>query len=115
MFELPPGHIDADGVATVRPEPPSALAGSAAHLEHLQAGEVTQQLRVGLVETLGTPDEPDIAQELAVLGLVLVGAGVPPPAIGADGLRRPDRTPGDPRRGAVRRPAVPLQVPIPLC
>ena len=41
-----------------------------------------------LVESLGTPDEPRVAEELAVLLLVLVRLGVPVGAVRALGLSR---------------------------
>ena len=51
---------------------------------------------VGLVDALGAPDEADVAQERAVRGLVLVGVGVPVPAVGplASPPRRPYGGPG---------------------
>ena len=66
-----------------RGQPAGALAGAAADLEHPAPGHVAEHLRVGLVHALGAPDEADVAEELPVGGLVLVGVGVPVAAVGA--------------------------------
>ena len=49
-----------------------------------------EQARVGLAQALRAPDEVDVAEELAVLGLVVVGVGVPPGAARGAGLRGAD-------------------------
>ena len=51
---------------------------AAADLEHPAAGDVAEQARVGLAQPLRAPDEVGVAEEVAVLGLVVVGLGVPP-------------------------------------
>ena len=73
-------------------EPARALGGAAADLEDVLAGDVAEHRDVALVDALGPPDEPDVAQERAVRGLVLVGVGVPVAAVGPPALGLGDRT-----------------------
>ena len=49
-------------------------------------GDVAEQPRVGLAQALRAPDEVHVAEEVAVLGLVVVGVGVPPAAGWPGGL-----------------------------
>src|SRR2546430_2297434 len=77
-------RIGCDTENTQRPPRPSTRA--APHLQPPLARQLRpQQPRIGLVEALRAPDEARVAQELAVLGLVFVGVGVPPAPV------RPDR------------------------
>ena len=60
------------------PQPTSRIA---------PARDVAEQVGVGLAQPLRAPDEVGVAEELAVLGLIVVGVGVPPAAVGAHGCR----------------------------
>ena len=94
VLELARAEVEADGPGAARGQPAGALAGAAADLEHPAAGHVAEHPRVRLVHALGAPDEADVAEELAVGGLVLVGVGVPVAAVGPLGVRLRDRTTG---------------------
>ena len=77
------------------PHPARALPGAGADLEHVAAGDVAEDAQVGLGVPLGAPHEADVAEELAVRGLVLVGVAVPVRAVGPPRLGLVDRAPLD--------------------
>ena len=79
--------VEAVGPAALGAYPAGALPGAGADLEHVAPGDVAEDSGLGLGQALRTPDEPGVAEELAVGGLVLVGVGVPLAAVGAQGLR----------------------------
>ena len=61
-----------------RREPARARRRPAADLQHPPPGDVAEQRGVGLAQALRAPDEVGVAEEVAVLGVVVVGVGVPP-------------------------------------
>ena len=67
--------------------------GPAADLEHVPAVDLTERVQIVLADALGTPQEPVVAEELPVGGLVLVGVGVPVGAVGPQRLRLVDLAP----------------------
>ena len=78
------------------PQPPRARRRAAADLQHPAAGDVAEQVRVGLAQPLGAPEEVDVAEVGAVLGQVGGRGGVPPAAVGPRRLRGTGRTARDP-------------------
>ena len=60
----------------------------------LRSSRRAEQLRLHLVETLGAPHETVVAEERAVLDLVLVRVAVPPAAIGPGAFGDVGVTPG---------------------
>jgi hypothetical protein len=86
VLQLPEGEVDPHGVGPLADQPPGALGRAAPHLEDVAAADVTEQADVRLIEALRAPDEPDVPQERAVLGLVLVGGVVPRPACRVAGV-----------------------------
>src|SRR5699024_115582 len=72
------------GDGTLLGQPARALAGTAADLEALPAGDIAEEVDVGVVNSLWTPDEIRCAEERAVLGKILLGGIVPITAIGPD-------------------------------
>ena len=93
VLQLAHRDVDGDRSAAVTQHPARALPGAAADLEHVATSDVAECVQGVLADALGTPEEPAVAQELAVGGLVLVGVGVPVGLVGAQGLRLTDRTP----------------------
>ena len=89
---------------TARPgvaEPPGGGRRAAADLQHPRPAHVAEQAGVGLAQPFGAPHEVDVAEEVAVLGLVIVGVGVPPLPVRAPALGRADTARGgSPRWGA---------------
>ena len=77
-------------------KPTGTLAGPAADLQDPGPGDVTEQPGTGLVDALRRPDEPDVAQEVAVLELVGVGGPVPPATPRSGALLGRHRTPFHP-------------------
>ena len=67
------------------------------------ARHVAEQVYVGLAQPLRAPDELDVAEEVAVLGLVRVGVRVPPAAVGPPALGAGRLAPLVGRRVLVRR------------
>ena len=55
--------------------------------------DVAERAELVLAHALGTPQEPGVAEELAVRRLVLVGVGVPVGAVGPQRLGLVDGTP----------------------
>lgn len=86
MPQLLARQLQADRGSALRTQPAPALPGAAADLQDTQPGDVTEQPCPRLVQTLGTPDEPGIAEEAAVLGLVRVSGAVPIVEAGSGGL-----------------------------
>ena len=82
VLELAVGEVEAEAAAAVGADPARALAGAAAHLEHVEAVDVAEDPELVLGVALGTPDEAGVAEEGAVGGLVLVGVAVPVRAVG---------------------------------
>src|SRR5699024_10667827 len=82
LFEHSGRDIDTGGDGTLLGQPPRALAGTAADLEDLPAGDIADEVDVGFVNSLWTPDEIRCAEERAVLGQILLGGIVPITAIG---------------------------------
>ena len=87
------------------PAPISSTVMPVAHLE---------QVELGLGPALRPPDELAVAEEGAVLGVVVVGLAVPPGPVGRPGLVAVDRPPACvvdlravPAHGEVRRGAAP--------
>src|SRR5699024_3654746 len=76
--------IDTGGDGALLGQPPRALAGTAADLEDLLAGDIAEEVDVRFVNSLRTPDEIRCAEESAVLGQILLGGIVPIAAIGPD-------------------------------
>jgi hypothetical protein len=85
VLQLPVRQVDSDRLGTLVGQPPRALRGTAPHLEHPTAGDLAEQMHIRLVQALRGPHEPGVAEELPVLGLVLVGGPVPVDAVGALG------------------------------
>ena len=67
-------------------EPACALGRAAAHLEHVPVDDVAEQVRVGLAQALRAPQQVGVAEERAVLVLVVQRGGVPPGAVGRGAL-----------------------------
>src|SRR5699024_485613 len=84
LFEHSGRDTDTGGDGTLLGQPPRALAGTAADLEDLSAGDIAEEVDVGFVNSLWTPDEIRCAEERAVLGQILLGGIVPVTAIGPD-------------------------------
>src|SRR5664280_438297 len=94
MAEHPDGQVDAHDRGAASDQPPAALRGPAADLEHPTPSHVTEQPDVGLIESFRTPDEAGRArlvatEEAPVLGKVCVGIAVPPPPVGRGRRGRP--------------------------
>src|SRR5690606_31695127 len=100
VLELAVRQVDADHRGALAGEPPAALPGPAPHLEDAPARDVPEQAGLRLVEALRAPDEAGVAEELAVLALVVVGRTVPPGAVRARGLGAGDRPPHHPHVSA---------------
>ena len=98
VLELAPREVEPDRPAALREHPARALPGTAADLEDLLAGDGAEHAGLVLGEALGSPDEADVAEELAVGGLVLVGVAVPVGPVGPPGLALVDRSPFHPDR-----------------
>ena len=97
----PGREVERDDVGTRPAQPPRAGRRAAADLQHPPAGDVAEQVRVGLAQPLGAPQEVGVAEVGAVLGEVGRRGGVPPAAVGADRLRGADRPAGDAAGGGV--------------
>jgi hypothetical protein len=69
-------------------------------------------VRVRLVESLGAPEESVVAEEVAVLGLVLGSGTVPPTAVGPYGGLGTDRATFDPGGGGCRMVAHRTSIPV---
>ena len=65
------------GSAPCVDQPAAALRRAGADLEHPRARDVAEQVGLGLAEPLGAPQEVGVAEEAAVLGLIL-GRRAPP-------------------------------------
>ncbi len=82
-------EVQGDGAGALGGEPAGALGGAGADLQDVQALQAplrAEEAGVGLVESLGSPDEAVVAEEGAVLALVLVGVAVPPATAGPAAL-----------------------------
>ena len=84
LLEHARGHIDTGGDRTLLGQPAGALPGTAADFEHLLTVDIAEQLDVGFVNSLRTPDELSGTEEAAVLGEILLSRMVPIAAIGPD-------------------------------
>jgi hypothetical protein len=83
LRQLRRGHVDADHPAGARADqPPGALSGATADLQHVGTAHVAQQAGIRLAQALRAPYEVHVAQEPAVLGLILGRGCVPPGPIG---------------------------------
>ena len=91
------GEVGRDGPRALRRQPARAGGLPAADLQHALAADVAEQPRVGLPHALRAPDEVGVAEEAAVLGLVVVGVGVPPGEVRGGGFGAPDLAVGDGR------------------
>ena len=85
------GHEDHVGALPV--QPPGAGRGPGPELQDPPAADVAEQARVGLPQALRAPDEIAVAQERAVLGLVVDRVRVPPAAVGEPRIVGPGRLP----------------------
>ena len=92
MLELAHREVQADRPAALGADPAGALPGTGPHLEDVEAGHVAEHPQVGLGVPLRTPHEPDVAEELAVRRLVLVGVAVPVGTVGPARLGLGDGT-----------------------
>ena len=77
-------------------------AGAGADLEHGHAVAHPEQVELGLGPALRPPDELAVAEEGAVLGVVVVGLAVPPGPVRGPGLVAADRPAGGARRRSSR-------------
>src|SRR5690606_24657332 len=68
--------------STVVDAPPAALPRAGAELQHVRAGDVTEQVQVALVDALGAPHQDVDTHDRPVLPVVLVGHTVPPGTAG---------------------------------
>ena len=96
MLQLAVGEVEPEGATALRAHPAGALTGAAPDLEHVDAGHVAEDAEVVLGLALGPPHEADVAEEVAVRGLVLVGVAVPVGAVGRARLVLVDRAALDP-------------------
>ncbi|GAB3940644.1 hypothetical protein GCM10027614_24650 [Micromonospora vulcania] len=90
------GQVEGDRPGTLGGQPAGGGRGAAAHLQHPSPGQVAEQSGIGLAQPLRAPDEVHVAEERAVLGLVVVGVAVPPAPVGPPGLGVTDPAPGHP-------------------
>ncbi len=104
----------ATGRGALGGEPAGGGGGAAAQLQHPAAGDVAEQPRLGLPESLRAPDEVHLAEERAVFGLVVVGVAVPPAAGWPGGHRRRRRYGGSLRGRRSRPHARPPAHPAPV-
>ena len=104
VLELTVGEVQTSGTAAAGPHPARALAGPGADLEHVAAGDVAENARLVLGEPLGAPDEPGVAEEGAMGGLVLVRIAVPVRPVGPPGLGLADRSTLHPHVPTLLRP-----------
>ena len=74
-------------------QPARALGGAGADLEHRHPVAHPEQVELGLGPALRPPDELAVAEEGAVLGVVVVGLAVPPGPVRRAGLVPADRPP----------------------
>ena len=93
VLQLTVGEVQPDRPPALLRDPARALAGPAAHLEHVAVGHVAEHSGDLLGQPLRPPHEPRIAQEGAVGRLVLVGVPVPVGSIRPPRLRLVDRPP----------------------
>jgi len=94
------GQVQRNHLGALGRKPPRRRRGAAADLDDALPVDVAQEAGVGLAQTLRAPPELDLAEKIAVLGLVRIGVGVPP-ARGWPARSRP-RSPRDVSR-RVRR------------
>jgi len=92
VLQLPDGEVEPDDGGALVDQPAATLSGATAQLQNPLPGYRTQEMGDCLVEAFGAPDETDVAQELAVLGLVVVGGPVPVAPVRALGLGLVDRS-----------------------
>ena len=97
VLQLPEGQVEPVAAAALGADPARALSRAGADLEHVAVGDVAEDAGLGLGQALGPPHEADVAEEVAVRGLVLVGVAVPVGTVGPAGTR--PRRPGGARRG----------------
>ena len=86
MAEHAGGEVGRDGGGALGGQPSGAGGRTTSDLKHLPTADRAEQPGVGLAEPLRAPDEVDVAEEPAVLGLVGVGVSVPPGPVGGPGL-----------------------------
>ncbi len=103
VLELAVGEVQGHRAGALGGQPAGALGGTGADLQDvlaLEGGGRAEEAGLGLVQSLGAPDEAVVAEERAVLDLVLVGVAVPPAAARPAALRFVGVTPGG--HGVVR-------------
>jgi hypothetical protein len=102
VLELAVGEVQGDRAGALRNQPARALRRAGADLQDVLALQFlrrAEQLGLDLVQALGAPYEAVVAEEGAVLDLVLVGVSVPPAPVGPGALRDPGGTPSGLRLG----------------
>ena len=91
VLELAHREVQTHRSAALGAHPARALTGARADFQDVEPGDVAEDAQVGLGVALGTPHEPDVAQELAVRGLVLVRVPIPVGTVGPSRLGLGDR------------------------
>ena len=100
VLQLPVGQVEPDRATALRADPSRALAGAGAR-PRARRGPATSPRTPALssLSPSGPHTKPDVAEELAVRGLVLVGVAVPVRPVGPPGLGLVDRAALDAHRG----------------
>ena len=93
---MPADRSKATGRAPWVAQPAGAGRRAAPTSSTRRPRHVAEQPGVGLAQALRAPDEVHVAEERAVFGLVVVGVGVPPAAVGPPGLGVAHPAPGHP-------------------
>src|SRR5262249_44622901 len=96
VLELTVGEVESHRPRTLAGQPARTLGRAGPDLQDVLALEVlrrAEQLGLDLVEALRAPDEAVVAEEGAVLDLVLVRVPVPPAPVGPGTLRDTGGTP----------------------
>ena len=106
VLQLAVGQVQRHRYRPPHGQPTAALGCTAADLEHPAVHDRSEHGDVGLAQSLGTPDEVEVAEEPPVLALVLVGRVVPPGPRGPPRLVSVDATAHDepsesPRSGSI--------------
>ena len=86
LVEHPGRQVGRDRTPALRLDPSAALGSTGPDLEDVSAAHGPQQTGRRFAQALGTPTEVGIPEKGTVLGVVVLGLGVPPRSVGRDRL-----------------------------